>query len=395
MAFLDERVVPDEVHQRRAPVEENGLQHGAVRVSAWRAESSGGRSRSPRSRFSCTTRRPRRHHGVRARGSLADPARLADRGGNRARGAPHRSWNRRLPQRHVRQRARVDHRALRRVRGEVRGRPRIAHGQRRRQPPARARLLAALRRPRRDRPRIELHLLRRSSPSPSCSSSCRRCRAGTATPIETSSSRCRSRSRSRCSSSTSRVTWFSLRRHRALHVSDDPERMVGWSFPMSLAVLGVATVVTALIAEILVGSIEVFAREGAPVGVLRRCGDRGDRRQRRRARRRGGRRLPREHQAGRRDRARLERSGRRLPDPAVALLALLIEPLALAFRPVEIAAVAGSVIFTALLLWGGRSSRLKGAALVVGYVVVAHRLPARRRPLVATVQPAEPLGSLP
>ena len=29
--LLDEGVVPDEIHQRRAPVEEDGLQHGVVR----------------------------------------------------------------------------------------------------------------------------------------------------------------------------------------------------------------------------------------------------------------------------------------------------------------------------------------------------------------------------
>src|ERR687898_726163 len=50
------------------------------------------------------------------------------------------------------------------------------------------------------------------------------------------------------------VTWISLRRHRALHISDRPAELRGWSLPTALAVLGVATVVTALIAEILVGS---------------------------------------------------------------------------------------------------------------------------------------------
>ena len=46
--------------------------------------------------------------------------------------------------------------------------------------------------------------------------------------------------------------------------------------------------------------------------------------------------------------------------PAVCLLALLIEPLALSFRQVEIAALAVSVVITSLLLADGRSSRLKG-----------------------------------
>ena len=54
------------------------------------------------------------------------------------------------------------------------------------------------------------------------------------------------------------VTWLSLRRHRRLHL-DQPREIMAWSFGMALLVLGLATVVTAVIAEILVGSIDVFA----------------------------------------------------------------------------------------------------------------------------------------
>src|SRR5687768_384412 len=57
------------------------------------------------------------------------------------------------------------------------------------------------------------------------------------------------------------ATWFSLRRHRRLHVSDEPPEMRGWTLKSALVVLGVATVVTALIAEIVVGSIETFAHK--------------------------------------------------------------------------------------------------------------------------------------
>src|ERR687894_61578 len=53
------------------------------------------------------------------------------------------------------------------------------------------------------------------------------------------------------------VTWLSLRRHRRLHISDEPPEMVGWSFRTALIVLGVATVVTGFIAEIVVGSVQV------------------------------------------------------------------------------------------------------------------------------------------
>jgi Ca2+:H+ antiporter len=57
--------------------------------------------------------------------------------------------------------------------------------------------------------------------------------------------------------------------------------------------------------------------------------------------------------------------------PAVALLALLIEPLALALREVEIAALAVSVVIASVLLADGRSSRLKGVIMIAVYVAIA------------------------
>ena len=57
--------------------------------------------------------------------------------------------------------------------------------------------------------------------------------------------------------------------------------------------------------------------------------------------------------------------------PAVALVSWLIEPLALSFREIEIAAMAGSVIFTAVLLFNGHSTRWRGAVLIAAYVAVA------------------------
>ena len=69
--------------------------------------------------------------------------------------------------------------------------------------------------------------------------------------------------------------------------------------------------------------------------------------------------------------------------PAVALVSWLIEPLALSFRQVEIIAVAGSVVFTALLLFNGHSTRWRGALLIAAYVGVAIGLLRRGRPLAA------------
>ena len=110
------------------------------------------------------------------------------------------------------------------------------------------------------------------------------------------------------------VTWYSLRRHARLHVASDAE-VSGWSLRASLLALAVATLVTVFVAEVLVGTLEVFAEEVGPQRVLRRGGDRRDRRERGGARRRGRRRLPREDRARRRDRALVGRPGRRLPHP--------------------------------------------------------------------------------
>ncbi len=129
---------------RNAPV---GL--ARPRSDRLRPRSPGGRRRAP----------------VRRRVRRADPARLADRRGDRARRAPHGPGNRRLHQRHVRERARADHRALRGRRRPARGRPRLPDRKRDREPPARARLLARLRRAWRARSDVELPLARRSSSS--------------------------------------------------------------------------------------------------------------------------------------------------------------------------------------------------------------------------------------
>ena len=56
--------------------------------------------------------------------------------------------------------------------------------------------------------------------------------------------------------------------------------------------------------------------------------------------------------------------------PVVALLSWLIDPLALGFRPVEIFALAGGLVVTALTLWGGNASKARGAVLVAAYVLV-------------------------
>jgi Ca2+:H+ antiporter len=165
------------------------------------------------------------------------------------------------------------------------------------------------------------------------------------------------------------VTWYSLRRHRALHVASDHE-IEGWSLRASLAVLAAATVVTALVAEILVGSLEVFAEKAGLseffvaaviVAIVGNAAEHGG-------------------AVVVAFRGKIALAGEIALSsaaqvavfliPAVALLSWVIEPLALSFRPIEIGALAASVVFTTLVLFDARTSRFRGALLLAGYALV-------------------------
>ena len=165
------------------------------------------------------------------------------------------------------------------------------------------------------------------------------------------------------------VTWFSLRRHRALHVASD-EEIRAWSFRSALGALAVATVVTALVAEILVGSLEVFADKvglteffvaAVIVAIVGNAAEHGG-------------------AVIVAFRGKIALAGEIALSsaaqvavfliPAVALLSWLLEPVALSFRPVEIGTLAASIGFTAVVLFEGRSSRARGGLLLLGYAVV-------------------------
>ncbi|HUQ22566.1 MAG TPA: calcium/proton exchanger [Gaiellaceae bacterium] len=166
------------------------------------------------------------------------------------------------------------------------------------------------------------------------------------------------------------LTWYSLRRHAALHMPGDGESS-GWSLRFALVVLGLATVITALVAEILVGSINTFATDSGvsefflAAVVIAIVGNAAEHGGAVVVAYRGKIKLATE--------IALSSSAQVAVFliPAVALLALLIEPLALALREVEIAALAVSVVIASVLLADGRSSRLKGAIMILAYVGVA------------------------
>ena len=165
------------------------------------------------------------------------------------------------------------------------------------------------------------------------------------------------------------VTVYSLRRHARLHVASD-EEITGWTLRTSLLALAIATLVTVFVAEVLVGTLEVFADDvglsdffvaAVIVAIVGNAAEHGG-------------------AVVVAFRGKIALAGEIALSsaaqvavfliPAVALLSWLIDPLTLSFRPVEIAALGGSVIFTAIVLFNGHSSRLRGAVLLAGYVVV-------------------------
>ncbi len=165
------------------------------------------------------------------------------------------------------------------------------------------------------------------------------------------------------------VTWYSLRRHSKRHIASD-EEIRGWSLRAALGALAITTAVTALVAEILVGSIEVFADKvglteffvaAVIVAIVGNAAEHGG-------------------AVVVAYRGKIALAGEIALSsaaqvavfliPAVALLSWLIDPLALSFREVEIAALAGSIVFTALVLFHGQSSRARGVFLLLGYAAV-------------------------
>jgi Ca2+:H+ antiporter len=164
------------------------------------------------------------------------------------------------------------------------------------------------------------------------------------------------------------VTVVSLRRHSEMHVSSG-EELRAWSLQRSLIVLGAATVVTALVAEILVGSLEVFAEQAGLseffvaaviVAIVGNAAEHGGAVV---VAYRGKIKLAAEIALASAAQVAV------FLIPAVALLSWLIDPLALGFREIEIAALAGGLVVTAVALWRGHASKGRGLVLLAAYLV--------------------------
>src|SRR5918993_2669514 len=166
------------------------------------------------------------------------------------------------------------------------------------------------------------------------------------------------------------LTWYSLRRHAALHIASD-EEIKGWSLRFALLVLGLATVVTALVAEILVASIDKFASDSGlsefflAAVVIAIVGNAAEHGGAVVVAARGKIKLAAEIALASSAQVAV------FLIPAVALLSWLIDPLALSLRPVELLVLFGSAAVTAVLLRDGWSTRPKGYVLIAAYVAAA------------------------
>jgi len=166
------------------------------------------------------------------------------------------------------------------------------------------------------------------------------------------------------------VTTWQLRRHSQLHETPASSEGV-WPLWGAIAVLAGATVVTALIAEILVHSIETFADKAhlsdffvaaVIVAIVGNAAEHGGAVV---VANRGNIKLAAEIALS---------SGAQVAVfliPAVTLLAWAIEPLALSFRPVELVAVGASAVLVGAMFNDRRSSNWHGTVLIGAYCVAA------------------------
>jgi Ca2+:H+ antiporter len=166
------------------------------------------------------------------------------------------------------------------------------------------------------------------------------------------------------------VTRSELRRQRQLYRTTELEAG-GWPLPVAFAVLGVATVVTAFVSETLVGTLRSFADSVhlseffVAVVIVAIVGNATEHGSAVLLARRGRVKLAVE--------IPLASSAQiaTLLIPLVAVISWGFEPLALSFRPVELAAMGVSAALPALVLRRGVTTRSGGVVLLVAYAGLA------------------------
>jgi len=166
------------------------------------------------------------------------------------------------------------------------------------------------------------------------------------------------------------VTRYALRRQWQLFRTAEPEGS-GWPLPAALAVLGVATAATAFVSETLIGALQTFASTVhlseffVAVVIVAIIGNATEHGSAVLLARRGRVKLATEIPLA----SSAQIAG--LVIPLVALISWAFTPLALSFRPVELAAMAVAAALPALVLRTGRTTRLSGAILLAAYSALA------------------------
>jgi Ca2+:H+ antiporter len=166
------------------------------------------------------------------------------------------------------------------------------------------------------------------------------------------------------------VVGRTLRRQRTQFAESSSTSETGWPLRVALAVLAVATLVTALVTNALVCSLEEFARRAdlseffVAVVIVAIVGNAAEHGSAVVVARHGHIELATE--------ISLASSAQvaTLLIPLVALLAWTSDPLTLSFRPVELCALAVATVLTAVVLAPGRTSRLGGALLLCAYTAL-------------------------
>ncbi len=176
------------------------------------------------------------------------------------------------------------------------------------------------------------------------------------------------------------TTVNNLRRHRRRH-QDAAKEPPGWSLKSSLLTLAATTGLTALVSEILVHSLEGFARSAGLsaffvstviVAIVGNAAEHGGAIV---IARRGKIRLASEIAVSSGAQVAL------LVAPLAALLSFAVRPpLALAFRPVEVATMAGAAVFVLAVVWDAKGTRREGLLMLAAYllIVVAYGLSDNR-----------------
>ena len=164
-------------------------------------------------------------------------------------------------------------------------------------------------------------------------------------------------------------TWENLHRRQTARRPPAPE---SWSLPKALLTLGIATGATALVSEILVHTLDGFTKSAGLsrffvsaviVAIVGNAAEHGGAIV---IARRGKIRLASEIAVSSAAQVAL------LVAPLAALFSFAVRPpLPLAFRPVELATIAGAAVFVGAIVWDRRGTRREGLLLLAAYIGVA------------------------